>query len=98
MDVMEVIHLLLGIIMNQLVSLLVIFMEMIPGVYLTAWLLVLIILLVLNTQPVLLPNTQLHHVKVLVNLDIPNKNSVMIKIMDQALTLSMETQKSKLKL
>jgi len=98
MDVVEVSHLLLGNIMKILVSLQVIFMEIIPGVNLIAWLLVLIILLVLNTQPVLLANTQLHLVKALVNLIIPNTHSMMINIMDQALTLSLEFQESKLKL
>lgn len=98
MDVVEVSHLLLGNIMKILVSLQVIFMEIIPGVNLIAWLLVLIILLVLNTQPVLLANTQLHLVKALVNLIIPNTHSMMINIMDQALTLSLESRESKLKL
>lgn len=98
MDVVEDSHLLLGTIMNKLVSFLVIFMEMMIGVYLTPWLLVLIIPPVLNTQPVLQANTQLQNVKPLVNLDIPNINSMMINIMDQALTLSLESQEYKLKL
>jgi len=97
MDVAEVTHQLLGIIMKIPVSSPEIFTETMNGVYLTLWHHVLITSTHQNTQIAHQLNTQLQAANHHANLDIPKTLIPLIKDTEKALTLFQEFNKSKTK-